>query len=171
MQKFYFISTKNQRCIRKIQKPAAGLIKAKICQFSSTFSKSIPWDSPFNVNLNVPPTTTVPLPKLAHEPRGSRENKQLILAILLPKLSPKLLTLLLSFLLVFSMLVKLSIAGQAILILLMSVGNILVLPGTWEKKYVIYRNQRWSMYEKIAWPLNYFFMYVRKCFFYHCMDF
>jgi hypothetical protein len=51
----------------------------------------------------------VPLPKLAHEPRGSRENKQLILAILLPKLSPKLLILLLSsFLLVFSMLVKLS---------------------------------------------------------------
>jgi hypothetical protein len=49
------------------------------------------------------------LPKLAHEPRGSRENKQLILATLLPKLSPKLLTLLLSFLLVFSMLVKLSI--------------------------------------------------------------
>jgi hypothetical protein len=71
------------------------------------------------------------LPKLAHEPRGSRENKQLILAILLPKLSPKLLTLLLSsFLLIFSMLVKLSIAGQAILILLLSVGHILVLPGT-----------------------------------------
>jgi hypothetical protein len=70
------------------------------------------------------------LPKLAHEPRGRRENKQLILAILLRKLSPKLLTLLLSFLLVFSMLVKLSIAGQAILILLLSVGHILVLPGT-----------------------------------------
>ena len=32
-----FISTKNQRSLRKIQKPAADLIKAKIRSFSSTF--------------------------------------------------------------------------------------------------------------------------------------
>ncbi len=42
-----FISTKNQRFLRKIQKPAAELIKAYICQFSSTLLKSISWDSPF----------------------------------------------------------------------------------------------------------------------------
>jgi hypothetical protein len=36
-----YISTKNQRCLQKIQKPAAALVKAKIIQFSSTFSKSI----------------------------------------------------------------------------------------------------------------------------------
>ncbi len=42
-----FISTKNQRWVQKIQKPAAALIKAKICHFSSTFLKSISWDSPF----------------------------------------------------------------------------------------------------------------------------
>jgi hypothetical protein len=36
-----FYSTKNQRSLRKIQKPAAALNKARICPFSSTFFKSI----------------------------------------------------------------------------------------------------------------------------------
>ncbi len=43
-----FTSTKNQRSLWKIQKPAAALVKAKICPFSSTFLKFISWDSPFN---------------------------------------------------------------------------------------------------------------------------
>ncbi len=30
-----------------MQKPAVALIKAKICPFSTTFLKSISWDSPF----------------------------------------------------------------------------------------------------------------------------
>ncbi len=42
-----FLSIKNQRSLRKIQTPAAALNKAKICPFSSTFLKSISWDSPF----------------------------------------------------------------------------------------------------------------------------
>jgi hypothetical protein len=36
-----FISAKKQRYLRKIEKPAAALIKANIYQFSSTLSKSI----------------------------------------------------------------------------------------------------------------------------------
>ncbi len=47
-----FISTKNQRSLRKIQKPASALIKAKIHKFSSTFSKSISEDSPFNIRIS-----------------------------------------------------------------------------------------------------------------------
>jgi hypothetical protein len=46
-----FISIKNKRSLRKIQKPAAAHNKAKICPFSSTFLKSISWDSPFNMNI------------------------------------------------------------------------------------------------------------------------
>ncbi len=42
-----FISTKNQSSLQKIQKPAAALIKTKICPFSTKFLKSISWDSPF----------------------------------------------------------------------------------------------------------------------------
>ncbi len=35
-----FISTKNQRCLRKIHKPAAALMKANIRQFLAILSKS-----------------------------------------------------------------------------------------------------------------------------------
>jgi hypothetical protein len=48
-----FISTKNQSSLRKIEKPAAALIKAKICPFSTTFLKSISQDSPFKVFLQL----------------------------------------------------------------------------------------------------------------------
>jgi hypothetical protein len=41
---FYF---KNQRSLQKIQKPAAALVEVKICPFSSTFLKSVSWDSLF----------------------------------------------------------------------------------------------------------------------------
>ncbi len=42
-----FYSTKNQRCLRKIQKPAAALMKANIRQFLAILSKSISCNSPF----------------------------------------------------------------------------------------------------------------------------
>ncbi len=48
-----FISTKNQSSLRKIKKPAGALIKAKICPFSTTFLKSISWDSPFKYFLDI----------------------------------------------------------------------------------------------------------------------
>ncbi len=47
-----FISTKNQRCLRKIQKPVAALVKAYICQFLAILSKSISWDSTFKYPCN-----------------------------------------------------------------------------------------------------------------------
>ncbi len=46
-----FISTKNQRCLRKIQKPDAALIKANIRQFLSILSKSI--SCPFKDNVRM----------------------------------------------------------------------------------------------------------------------
>jgi hypothetical protein len=46
-----FISTKNQRCLRKIQKPAATLMKTNIRQFLAILSKSISCDSPFKEYL------------------------------------------------------------------------------------------------------------------------
>ncbi len=42
-----FISTENQRCLRRIQKPAAALVKAYIYQVLTILSKSISCDSPF----------------------------------------------------------------------------------------------------------------------------
>jgi hypothetical protein len=118
----------------------------------------------------------VPLPKLAHEPRGSRENKQLILAILLPKLSPKLLILLLSFLLVFSMLVNPAVYSWSSYTDFASVCG----AHTRTTRNLKKNKKRNTVFtginvnvctEKIAWSLNYFFMYVMKWFFYHCMDF
>jgi hypothetical protein len=58
-----FISTENQKWVRKIQKPAAALIKAKICHFSSTFLKSISWDSPFKPTIPGFPYNLLPVAK------------------------------------------------------------------------------------------------------------